>query len=88
MGFVECCGRNQLAKSYKIKPQEGYLAVVLNILSKCQFCDAPTIELKRLDLNNNISTVKKRKRAAMLFYEKIKSNIISEINLRGKHEFR
>lgn len=87
MGLVECCGRNQLANSYKISPADGYSDAILNVLEKCPVCGNFCLELKRINVNKNISTVKKKKNEAKNFYEKIKPRIISQIELRGKYEF-
>lgn len=78
MGLLHCCGRLQRSKSYMLAPQSGFLLCELDILDECVDCGHYVVQLTRLDLNHEVSIVRKANTKAREFFQKLETSILFE----------
>ena len=79
MGVIHCCGGLRNTKTYIITPQDGYFEARFDWLESCPVCSHTVLQLTRLNINNQISIVRKVNKQARQLREKLEDTIISEI---------
>ncbi len=90
MGYLHCCGGLRRCASYSIVPQEGYLLAELDILEECPVCENYAVQVTRIDIEHNVSVVRKSNIQARKLFENVKSSIIRRqdykysVNQKGK----
>ncbi len=80
MGYIHCCSGLRKTKTYHIKSQEGYINSIVDVLAECPKCGHKVVQLTRIDLDGNVSSIRKINQKAMKFFEKIKKFILFEEN--------
>ena len=78
MGYIHCCGGLRKTRSFVLSPFDKFVICELDILKECPICGHYSIQLTRLDSENNISTIRYINKKARIFLEKIKSKILYE----------
>ncbi len=78
MGYIHCCGGLRRTRSFRLSPQDGFVLCELDYLSKCPVCGHISVQLTRIDKNNNITTIRKANNKALKFFEKLKDKILYE----------
>lgn len=78
MGYIHCCGGLRKTRTFRLSPQDNFVLCELDILKKCPVCGHTTVQLTRIDGNNNISTIRKNNKKAENFLTKLKNKILYE----------
>ena len=78
MGYIHCCGGLRSTRSFRLSPQDNFVLCELDYLKKCPVCGQLTVQLTRIDKENNISTIRKTNKKALDFFSKLKSKILYE----------
>ena len=76
MGYLHCCGALRRSESYSLVPQDGFLMAEMDILEECPVCGHYVVQLTRIDLNNEISFVRKSNLHARKLYYNLKTSIL------------
>lgn len=80
MGYIHCCGGLRKTRTFRLLPQGDFVLCETDYLAKCPVCGNLTVQVTRIDKENNISIIKKKNKKALKFFEKLKSNILYEEN--------
>ena len=78
MGYIHCCSGLHKTRSFVLIPCREFVTCELDYLKECPVCGHLTIQLTRLNNNNELSTIRFTNKNAQKFWEKIQSNILYE----------
>ncbi|MFI3301311.1 MAG: hypothetical protein R3Y28_07830 [Candidatus Gastranaerophilales bacterium] len=76
MGYIHCCSGLRKSNTYRLIPEEGYVAVQMDYLKRCPVCEHTVIQLTRIDANKELSIVRKTNKKAQTLFDKLKKNIL------------
>ena len=54
MGYIHCCGGLRKTRSFRLVPLQNFVLCELDYLKKCPKCGATSVQLTRIDKENNI----------------------------------
>lgn len=78
MGYIHCCGGLRRTRSFRLSPQNKFMLCEIDYLKKCPVCGNLTVQLTRIDKDNNVSTIRKTNQKGLRFFEKLKQKILYE----------
>lgn len=78
MGYIHCCGGLRKTRSFRLVPLQNFVLCELDYLKKCPRCGATSVQLTRIDKENNITTIRKSNSKALKFFENLKDKILYE----------
>ena len=78
MGYIHCCGGLRKTKSFVLAPYENFTICELDILNQCPVCGNFSIQITRLNSENQISTIRYTNNKAKKFLQRIKPKILYE----------
>lgn len=79
MGYIHCCGALHKTRTYCLAPQDNFVLCEADYLPKCPVCGHTVVQLTRVDINDNISVVRKVNKKAREFLKKLKNFILYEV---------
>lgn len=91
MGYIHCCGGLRKTRTFRLLPQDNFVLCELDYLFKCPICGHTTIQITRINNDNEISTIRKYNKKALKLFEKIKNKILYEeknANCTGRYQGR
>ena len=78
MGYIHCCGGLRKTRSFRLLPEDDFVLCELDYLYKCPVCGHTTVQLTRINKQNEISTIRRINQKALKFFERIKDKILYE----------
>jgi len=76
VGFLHCCGALRRSDSYSLVPEGGYLLVEADVLETCPVCGHYVVQITRIGLEHEVSTVRKTNMQARKLFERIQCSIL------------
>ena len=78
MGYIHCCGALRRTRTYCIAPKDNFIVSEIDYLNKCPVCGNLSVQLTRIDINNNLSVIRKQNSKGIKFFNKLKKFILYE----------
>ncbi len=79
MGYIHCCGALHKTRTFRLVPEDNFVLCEADYLAKCPVCGHTVVQLTRIDIDDNISIVRKVNRKAKEFLKKLKKFILYEV---------
>lgn len=78
MGYIHCCGALHKTRTYCLVPQDNFNICEIDYLKKCPICGNLSVQLTRIDKDDNLSVIRKQNAKGVKFFEKLKKFILYE----------
>lgn len=78
MGYIHCCGALHRTRTYCLVPQSDYTVCEIDYLKRCPICGSLSVQLTRIDKEDNLSVIRKQNAKGIKFFEKLKKFILYE----------
>lgn len=78
MGFIHCCGALRRSVTYSLAPEDGFLIAEVDVLNICPACGNLVVQLTRINLDHEVSTIRKSNAQARKLFLNVRTSILYE----------